>query len=48
MTREGKHCAVNSLEVTLYENQILALLGMLGCLTCCSYIFSFLLQNGNI
>uniref|UniRef100_A0A804HMU2 ABC transporter domain-containing protein n=1 Tax=Musa acuminata subsp. malaccensis TaxID=214687 RepID=A0A804HMU2_MUSAM len=30
MTREGKHCAVNSLEVTLYENQILALLGHNG------------------
>ncbi|KAJ8499332.1 hypothetical protein OPV22_009884 [Ensete ventricosum] len=30
MTREGKHCAVNSLELTLYENQILALLGHNG------------------
>ncbi|RWW04059.1 hypothetical protein GW17_00032738 [Ensete ventricosum] len=37
MTREGKHCAVNSLELTLYENQILALLGMLGC----AFLFGF-------
>ncbi|WOK95547.1 ABC transporter A family member 1 [Canna indica] len=30
MTKEGKCCAVDSLELTLYENQILALLGHNG------------------
>ncbi|KAJ8624155.1 hypothetical protein MRB53_032685 [Persea americana] len=30
MTRKGKCCAVNSLQLTLYENQILALLGHNG------------------
>lgn len=37
-TKKGKCCAVNSLKLTLYENQILALLG--ECCLCTLFIFT--------